>query len=236
MAIDVARRRPGRHQPQAPSLEAVDGALSETVERQVYRSIRRGLMSGLVPPGATLTGRSLALELKVSVQPVRDALKRLEADGVLEGRPQSGFFLRSLTQDEYMEIIEIRQRLEGLAGRIAARTIDPDRLAELGRINERMSHQKTSKDMLAENYRFHFGIYNEAARPTLLSLIENLWVRIGPSLHHHPYNLSRTDTLAKHVAIIDALARGDGDAVERAIAEDLGAAATLIVPNLPRTA
>lgn len=227
-----ARRGPGRQQSQAPDLTALDATTGETVEKQVYRSIRHALMSGRVAPGASLTGRSLAQELKVSVQPVRDALKRLEADGVLESRPQSGFFLRNITQQEYQEIIEIRQRLEGLAGRVACAVMDAKTIRMLKKSNEEMAHHETSTDALAENYRFHFGIYRKANRPSLLSLIETLWVRMGPALHHHPYKISSRETMDRHNEIIAALERGDCDATEEAIASDLGAAASLIIPRL----
>lgn len=233
MAQAAVRRRPGRQQSEAPDLEAIDESSPETVERQVYRSIRRALASGHVAPGTSLTSRSLAHALKVSVQPVRDALKRLEADGVLEGRPQSGFFLKSLTQSEYRELTEIRQRLEGLAGRLACQNIDEPTLRVLEQINDKWGRHENSKDALEENYRFHFTIYEKANRPNLLALIENFWVRIGPALHHHPYKISRTATMERHRQIIRALRARDGDAAEAAIADDLGSAAELIVPKLP---
>lgn len=226
------KRGRGRVQLAAPALTSVDAALSEPVERQVYKSIRLGLMSGLIAPGATLTSRSLALQLKVSVQPVRDALKRLEADGVLDGRPQSGFFLRDPTAQEYRELTEIRQRLEGLAGSIAASSISEEMIDSLRRINDRMGEIDLQHLYLAENYRFHFAIYSQAGRPALLRMIETLWMRIGPSLHHYPSTIDRVGILEKHNAIIDGLARRDGPATEAAIAYDLGVAADLIVPHL----
>jgi GntR family colanic acid and biofilm gene transcriptional regulator len=226
------KRGRGRVQLTAPALTPVDTGLPEPVERQVYRSIRLGLMSGLIAPGATLTSRSLALQLKVSVQPVRDALKRLEADGVLDGRPQSGFFLRDPTASEYRELTEIRQRLEGLAGSIAAISISDDLIDQLRRINEGMGKIDRQQLYLAENYRFHFAIYSQAGRPSLLAMIETLWMRIGPSLHHYPSAIDRVAILEKHNAIIDGLARRDGAATEAAIAYDLGVAADLIVPHL----
>ena len=226
-------RRAGRQPSQAPDLDALDGALEETVERQAYRSIRQAMMSGLIAPGTSLTSRSLALVLKVSPQPVRDALKRLEADGVIEGRPQSGFLLRHVSKQEYRHIIEIRQRLEGLAGRAATANVTAQTIRQLKQINKEMSRHDVAKKALAENYRFHFTIYRLADRPTLLGLIENLWVRMGPALHHHPYKITSDETMARHDRIIRALERKDGDAIEDAIADDLGSAADLVVPRLP---
>lgn len=226
-------RRRGRPQSLAPELAPADASLNEPVERQVYRSIRHGLMSGLVAPGAVLSGRSLATQLGVSAQPVRDALKRLEADGILESRPQSGFFLRSLTAAEYREITEIRQRLEGLAARRAAEVIEPRTIARLRKLNAAMAKMPKPPQYLEQNFLFHFTIYETARLPSLLTIIENLWMRIGPALHHHPNEFNCTETMQKHEAIIDALERHDPDAAEAAVAYDLASAAEVIVLSLP---
>lgn len=232
MAEATLRRGPGRQQSEVPDLEAIDEFSAETVERQVYRRLRNALARGRVAPGATLTSRSLAQSLGVSVQPVRDALKRLEADGVLEGRPQSGFFLKGITRQEYRELTEIRQRLEGFAGWLACQAMDRQTLVQLKRINERITRHANSRAAMEENYRFHFTIYGKANRPNLLALIENLWVRIGPALHHHPYSLGGA-ARERHLAIIRALEAGDAEATEQAIVEDLGSTADQIVQHLP---
>lgn len=211
-----------------------DTSLSEPVERQVYRSIRHGLMTGLIAPGAVLTSRSLASQLAVSAQPVRDALKRLEADGILVSRPQSGFFLRSLTVNEYREITEIRQRLEGMAARHAAVRARLATITRLRRLNSAMAKLGKPQLYLAQNFQFHFTIYEEAAMPSLLAIIENLWMRIGPALNHHPHEFNRAETMRKHENIIDALERHDPDAADAAVAYDLGSAADFIMQSLPQ--
>lgn len=229
---DKDRPRRGRSQPLPPPVSSIDTNSPMPVERQAYQRIREALMSGLIAPGSSLTGRSLATALGVSAQPVRDALKRLEADGVLESRPQSGFYLRNPTGAEYWEITEIRQRLEGLAGRIAAGNMTDETVMRLRDINEGMAGLTEPKAYLERNYRFHFLIYSRAERPTLLATIANFWVRIGPCLQYHTTKFDHSETLAKHNAIIEALAHGDGPAAEAAIAHDLGTAAELIVPKL----
>ncbi|MCL4186862.1 MAG: GntR family transcriptional regulator [Rhodobacteraceae bacterium] len=227
----VARRR-GRPQSAVPPFDAIDPTLDEPVERQVYRVIRRGVMQGLVPPDAVLSSRAVAQHLNLSAQPVRDALKRLEADGVVEGRPQSGFHLPRTSRTEYWQLIEIRVRLEGLAGRLAVPNLTAGVIADLRRRNAAMAHKERSEDYLADNFAFHFTIYTEARRPALLALIENFWVRIGPILHHHPAATVTRDIVTRHEAIIAALERGDTDAVEAAIALDLEAAARVVMRHL----
>jgi GntR family transcriptional regulator, colanic acid and biofilm gene transcriptional regulator len=229
--------RRGRPQPRVPALDSIDARLATSMERQVYRRLREALMSGRFAPDSGLSSRSIASALGISAQPVRDALKRLEADGVLESRPQSGFYLRSPASDEYREIIDIRQRLEGLACRIAASAADRAFIAELREINGRLfKAEDRGKYSLEQNYRFHFLIYRHAGRTTLLSTIENFWVRVGPSLHYYPTTFDEATTLAKHSDIREALARGDGPGAEAAMIADLENGASLIIPRLPEGA
>ena len=174
----------------------------------------------------------MAQHMNLSVQPVRDALKRLEADGSIVGRPQSGFHLPAMTAKEYWETIEIRIRLEGLAGRLAASNVTQTLIAELRQLNTDMAGLDNPHDYLAANFAFHFTIYSQAERVGLLALIENFRVRIGPVLHHHPAQHAADVILAKHETIIGALERNDADGVERAINDDLVSAAHQIVKGL----
>ena len=235
LATPPSRRR-GRPQSVAAAFDAVDPTLDEPVERQVYRSLRRGMMQGLIAPDAVLTGRSLAQHMGLSVQPVRDALKRLEADGAIIGRPQSGFHLPAMTAAEYWETIEIRTRLEGLAGRLATAQATPDLVARLGALNDAMRATDEPRAYLAANFAFHFAIYEQARRAALLSLIENFWVRIGPVLHHHQDGLATEAAHIKHSRIIAALAAGDGAGAEQAIVDDLLSAAHIVVQRLEQSA
>jgi GntR family transcriptional regulator, colanic acid and biofilm gene transcriptional regulator len=224
--------RRGRQQSKVPLFDPVDPAMDDPVERQVYRSLRRGIMRGLVSPDMVLTGRSLAQHMNLSVQPVRDALKRLEADGIIVGRPQSGFHLPAMTAQEYWETIEIRTRLEGLAGRLAAGGMTPSLIADLRKLNAEMALLQDPHAYLAANFAFHFTIYSHAGRSGLLALIENFWVRIGPMLHHLPAQHSADVVLQRHENIIAALERNEPDRVEAAITEDLVNAAHEIVKGL----
>lgn len=232
---DKPPSRKGRNQTEAPKLGPIDGSSDEPIEWQVYRRLRFGLMSGLIAPDTVLTGRSLAQQLEVSVQPVRDALKRLEAGGVLESRPQSGFYLRPLTQDEYREVTEIRQLLEGMAGHHAAAHLPREVLAKLHDLNQDMSRMSVPQDYLAMNFKIHFTIYRFARRAELLQIIQNLWLRIGPALHHVQHDMDYNGVLSIHNEMLKALENRDGPAVAAAICKDLASAAEVVVPLLPRS-
>ncbi|MBL8583702.1 MAG: GntR family transcriptional regulator, partial [Rhizobiaceae bacterium] len=132
----------------------------------------------------------------------------------------------------YREITEIRQRLEGLAAFHAAARIDEATIAALEKLNAAMALLEHPQHYLEQNYRFHFTVYAASGMASLLPIIENLWMRIGPALHHHPHEFNRMETVRKHDAIIDALRKGDREGAEVAVAHDLGTAADFIVRSL----
>lgn len=226
----VASRR--RLRLAAPRMEALDPASADPIERQVYRVIRQTLISGAVSPGDKLSCRSLALALGVSAMPVREALKRLEADGVVESRAQSAFVVRGMTRSEYEEILQVRLRLEGLATRQAALRMTPGLITSLKRLSRTLPRAHDGVELLKHNYRMHFFLYQCAQMPYALGLIETIWLRMGPALNQVYGNLPVEADYPPHDAIIEALEAGDPDAAEAALRTDLLEAAEVIAPLL----
>lgn len=227
----VGRR--GRVRQTAPSLGSVDAASDVSLERQVYELLKRGIMSGVFAPGGSLTSRSVADSLGVSASPVRDAMKRLEGDGVLRSREKSAYFLAELDRSDYEDIIALRLRLEGYAAAEAAKVMDDATVAHLRQLNrDYMANVRMASESLKSNFAFHFGIYRLAGSPVLIELIENLWLRIGPLLQFHAEDGDFTELTANHERIIDALAARNDRLAERALRRDLTDAARVIMPRL----
>lgn len=82
-------------------LEPLDAASDGPIDRQVYHAIRRSLMAGLIQPGSKLSIRPIAGALGVSAMPVREALKRLDADGILQSAAKSAYVVLTLSREEY---------------------------------------------------------------------------------------------------------------------------------------
>jgi DNA-binding GntR family transcriptional regulator len=226
--------RRGRVRVVSPDLGAIDQALETSAEQQIYRLIKRAIMSGVFAPGDSLTSRSLAESFGVSATPVREALKRLEADGVLKSRLKSAYFLPVLAREDYLDLLEIRARVEGFAAATAALAATDRDVAALKRTNR--AYSRSGRD-IAEgfrlNYRFHFGIYQLTRSPLLLSVIENFWVRSGPTLHFHLHGYGIDQVTDNHDALVAALGRHDAKGAERALRRDLSEAAKVIAPQLP---
>jgi GntR family transcriptional regulator, colanic acid and biofilm gene transcriptional regulator len=208
-------------------------APGETAERQIYRTLRKAIMSGAVAPGSGLSSRSLAEAFGVSAMPVREALKRLEADGALYGMHKSAFFLNNPAPEEFEELLEMRLRLEGLAVRRAAARMTETTLKRLRSLHKKYSAgTHTHKRMLALNFMMHFEVYRCAGWPKLLRTIENLWLSIGPLFHYSGTTYNHDEVSDNHGRLLSALERGDGEGAERALRADLQAAAKAIRPIL----
>jgi len=231
------KRRPGggRKQVAAPSLPVLASGDEETLAQKVYDALRAGLMAGSIEPGMPLTVRSLSQVMGVSATPVREALKLLEADGVLEARNKSAFYARELGGDEMRQVLDMRLALEGLAVRRAALAAGPEDLDRITRLNDHYAAAlRAAGDngplILQRNHQFHFAIYALCGSPLLLRTIETMWLRIGPTLHFYiDAGGMDGDSPRYHEDMIDALRERDADAAEAALRDDLIAAARKIL-------
>lgn len=235
----VRKRRPGAGRPKAsaPELPRIFQLEGISVERQVYEALRYALMSGGILPGAGLTSRSLSEAMGVSPTPVREALKRLEADGALVSRSKSAFFVYGPDKTDFTEITDIRLKLEGHAIRCAALNAKEADLADLYRINEQyrslLSGAKPPPvDPLQVNFRFHFEVYKLSGSAILAGMIETLWLRIGPTLQRDWPADSDASTTIFHDQMLEALSRNDPDLAEAALHNDLTTAYREILPFL----
>jgi DNA-binding GntR family transcriptional regulator len=96
-----------------------------------YKEVRKLLLGGEVHPGQRLSHRSLAKDLGLSRSPVREALLQLEAEGIIEHRPQSGVYLRDVSPQELEELYDMREVIEPYAAERAARLASPAQLEQL---------------------------------------------------------------------------------------------------------
>lgn len=211
----------GRPRVPPPVLEELDVESDAPIDRQVYQALRRSLMSGAIQPGSRLSSRSIAGALGVSPMPVREALKRLDADGVLHSSAKSAFVVHDLTPDEYREILQIRLRLEGLVVREAAKRIGKAEVEQCSWLLDRMKSAREWRQVLNYNFRMHFLIYRCAQMPYALALIENIWLLVGPALHKVSAAVP-LDSAYRHLEeLVAALDRNAPDDADAALTSDI---------------
>lgn len=165
-----------------------DGALNPvsarvTVAHSVYQNLREALVLGRFDPGQVLTIGALADTFKTSHMPVREALRRLGAEGAVEIRSNGSAHVPDVTLDTLEDICRARLALEGLATELAVERMTEKELRNLEALEARHAATAESHDvyeMLERNRDFHFAIYTAAQSPVLLHLIESLWLRYGP--------------------------------------------------------
>lgn len=198
----------------------------ETLQNQVYLQLREALMAGRFRPGQSLTLRSVAEALGVSHMPVRGALQRLEAEGAL-GTPahRRTLTIPELRAGELDELRDIRCELEGLAAERAAMRVGEDELIQIERQVHLMQAAALAGDIegyIRENWAFHTAVYKASHMERLLSLIETLWLRIGPYVRlMMPDRAAMLESMPNHHDVFKALRQRDAKAARAAIAADI---------------
>lgn len=202
---------------------------------QVESTLRSALIVGKLKPGARLVTRDLAAQLGTSITPVREALLRLVSAGALDATPAAAFLVPEITLQRYQEITLIRKQLEGLAVRVAAPIIAKKQLATLKKLCARFMQAKLSGDVemaLEANRAFRFTLYSYAKMPTLESIIEQLWVQIGPCFNYlYPQSTEMAQGHHNYDHLLEALAAGDAEASEKLILKAIDDGADILTDH-----
>jgi len=231
----------------APALQVIHGSLagispveSGTLGQRVYAGLRDYLMAGQLQPGQKLTLRELAAALNVSPMPVREAVRRLAAEGALEMLPNRRIRVPVVTKSRFRELLRIRIAIEGLAVEEATRRIrmdDVDRMEALNRVfaAEMQRRQADGVKLFRINKDIHFILYEAAGMPMLLPLIEGLWLQVGPVLHLSLRQRANANARGRnpapnwHKRMILGLRKRDASAARRALVGDMTSAADQIL-------
>lgn len=140
--------------------------------------VREAILSGVYSPGDKILQDKLAEELNISQTPIREALRVLEAEGVIKYSPHKGVRVANMTVEEVKEIYEIRRELEPLAVHHAVPNISKQDLQELWNLQKEMGNMVNingDERIQIPSYRFHMLIYKSANMPELLRIIKMLW-------------------------------------------------------------
>jgi len=196
----------------------IEGATS--LVDQVLTLTRQRILSGEYAPGSRLPVHMLADESGASLIPVREALRVLEAERLVESIPNRGARVTPLSIDDMEDLYSVRILLETEALR-QARPLDPDEVAKLTELLERMRAAVAADDidlMMALHRQYHFALYSRTESSWMPYIIDILWKhaeryqRLALAFRHDGADL-------EHRSVLEALARGDNDRA----AEDLKA-------------
>jgi DNA-binding GntR family transcriptional regulator len=182
-----------------------------TKEEQVADFLREGVISGMFPRGSRLKQAEIAERLQLSITPVREALKLLEAEGYVTGNSYRGACVAHFDASASEEVLDLRLQLESRLIRGAAEQVTGQDITDLQALNAEFKRAFELGDRAAArgiNYRFHRRLYSIASMPQTLHFVQILWAR-------YPFDLINAvegrgkHAAAEHDEILGALLSGD---------------------------
>ncbi len=193
-----------------------------TLADQAFRKIEAAIMRGELPPGAKISESALAKKLRISRGPLREAIHRLEGRKLVTRVPHVGPRVVSLSREDLLGIFEVREALEGMAARLAARTMTEEQVDQL----EALVHRHELDWRLrtdgvfyheAGNYDFHYQLVHGCGNPKLIELLCNdLYYVLRVYRHRSSTAQGRVkQAFAEHLAICQVIRARDGDLAER---------------------
>jgi DNA-binding GntR family transcriptional regulator len=209
---------------------------------EIYLQIRRRLIEGQYPPGSRLIEERLAQDLGVSRTPIRQALARAAAEGLVQLYPNRGAVARSFTQADLLEIYELRSVLEGHAAARAATRISAAQLAELAQIATALeqaqdeqfpTHADAIHFLVEQNARFHALIITTGGNQRLaamLSNVVNVPLQFRSFYWYSPAERERSNFF--HRSILNALSQGDADRARAIMQEHIYHGRDVLIANL----
>lgn len=196
---------------------------SSSLRNRVFEQLQNDILNGLYEPGESLIEMKLSDELGVSRTPVREALRQLELEGLVQSVPNKGVIVKGISAQDIQDIYTIRMLIEGLAARWAAEKITPQELNELKEaveLEEFYTVKKDNSHLLQFDTRFHEIIFKASkSRPLMHTL----------STFHHYVQKARSismmdparamEVLEEHKAILQAIIEKDAYKAERLTTE-----------------
>jgi DNA-binding GntR family transcriptional regulator len=212
----------GGHSP--PRLERIE---TNSVAMLAYAQIRAMILEEEMPPGTRLSQLELADQLGISRTPVREALRRLAGEGLVDALPQRGFRVADLGLEAVMRRLEVRMLLEpGVARLAAARR----RHADLVALREAIALEAAAHDSHAihdASRLFHMHLARATGNAATVSTLDSLWiVEVGRRLLARRAGAAdwQLSDISEHQAILEAVQRGEGEHAERLVRNHIAAA------------
>lgn len=185
----------------------------------VFETIRNAIISGSLKPGERLMEVQMAERLGVSRTPIREAIRKLELEGLVIMLPRKGAFVADLSVKDLTEVLEIRAALEGLAAGLAVARIDEKEIEELEEISMKF-HKAVEGNNLEElvywDIQFHEAIFRASGNERLIQLNNNLREQVQRFREMYLKEANRPkETLKEHYDLVEAISSRDISKAEK---------------------
>ncbi len=190
------------------------------LREMVYEELKLQILTGGIVPGTRMMEVELAEEMGVSRTPIREAIRKLEKEGLVTIEPRRGAYASRISTEDMVEILEVRQDLEGLAAFFAATRMSKENLEELKSIAEKYNkavEEGNMQDMIRFDTMFHRKIVDSCNNKILVHMVEQLQEMVLRFRYIYYDNFRRAEHMpAEHRAILEAIADGDEEKAREA--------------------
>lgn len=187
----------------------------------VFNTLRQAILRGELKPGERLMEIQLANKLGVSRTPIREAIRKLELEGLVLMIPRKGAEVAEITEKSLKDVLEIRRALEDLAVRLACEKITKEELKELKKVGDEFKKVLKSQDIteVAEaDVRFHDVIYMATDNPKLIQLLNNFREQMYRfRVEYLKKDEVRPQLLEEHDEIIKYITEGNKEEAARVV-------------------
>lgn len=224
--------------------EPIDGSDADAVStddehslsERAHRALMAMILSGELAPTEVITERQIALQLGISRTPLREAIRRLEGARLLERQRSGTLVVRALPIEEYISILDVRRVLEGEAASLAAGNVPASEIARLRKRAEAVLALPEDAPIpaAAEDEDLHILIADAAGNPILEEMILSLRTRTS-MFRFGRFPSRRRDVMREHLAILEALALGKGQAAREAMEHHIDQVRATIIARLTKS-
>lgn len=202
----------------------------------VYENLRKAILEGKLKPNERIVEKEYAEKLNISRTPIREALRKLEIEGLVQYIPRKGVIVNTIDKEEIIETYEIRKALEGLAIRYVVQRITDEEITTLKELMDLMEESNKAEDfekVLEACKGFNDVILKASRMPKIAGLINTMaeqlerYKRVTMS-----QSIRRSSAIQEHREIFQAIANRDSTAAERLVIEHLEASQKAFLENL----
>jgi DNA-binding GntR family transcriptional regulator len=215
----------------------VDPIQRAALHEQVSHKLRAMLVEGVIAPGSKLNERELSELLQVSRTPLREAIKRLAAEGLVELLANRGAVAVQLSRQDINDTFEVMAGLESMSGELAAQRITPTELIELKALHFEMLAAYTRRDLssyYALNAQIHKSINTAARNPVLAATYDQVNARLQALRFRSNQDEKKWAlAVAEHEQMLDALNRRDGPALGQILVQHLNNKRDAVLSQMP---
>ena len=192
--------------------------VKEMLSSQVYESFKDMIANHRFKPGSRLNIEQLTKEFGVSRTPVWEAVRRLEQEGLLKNIPNRGVFMVEMTLEQALELYQVREVLEGLAGKLAVKNLDDEKLKEMEDYLAAQKKALQQEDLIAYSkwdFQFHAIIYEASGNHFLQEMLKSIKDKMRPLIEQTRDKL--VQSYNRHQEILNAFECRDSDRAEEAL-------------------